>query len=82
MNVSELVNRLNQFDPEMEVRIAIQPTWPLEHAVGDIVDAPSDDPEDFSYEGLEGTGPAVVYIGVGDHIGYLSGLASHELGWR
>lgn len=74
MTVAEMIERLSQFDPEMDVRIAAQPAWPFEHEVGPIVDAPSD------YEET-GDGPAVVYIGEGYQIGYLPSLAAIELGW-
>lgn len=42
MNVSELIEALSQFDGDLEVRLAIQPSWSFEHEISGVVtyDAP------------------------------------------
>ncbi len=67
LTVEELVELLEQFPPEAEVRIAQQPSWPFEYSVGEVA-APD-----------EGK---VVYIAEGAQLGYLPGEVSSELGWR
>lgn len=39
MTVRELIEELEGFEEDMEVSLAIQPNYPFEHSVGDIVDA-------------------------------------------
>jgi len=39
MTVQDLIQELEQFDPDAEVRLAIQPEWPFEHAVGGVASA-------------------------------------------
>lgn len=39
MNVAELIERLQEMDPEAEVRIATQPNWPLQAALAGVVSA-------------------------------------------
>jgi hypothetical protein len=36
MNVSELIGMLQGFDPNLEVRLAIQPRYPLELSIGKV----------------------------------------------
>ncbi len=36
MTVEELIEKLEQFDLDAEVRIASQPAWPMQHAVADV----------------------------------------------
>lgn len=38
MIVADLIRTLQDMDPEAEVRIATQPTYPLTHAIGDVVE--------------------------------------------
>jgi hypothetical protein len=37
MNVEELIERLNEFDPAAPVRFASQPNWPLEYDIDNVV---------------------------------------------
>jgi hypothetical protein len=37
MTVEELMEQLEQMPPDAEVRLAIQPAWPLTKLVGDVV---------------------------------------------
>jgi len=58
MTVFELIRTLQDMDPEAEVRIAIQPSYPMTYAIGDVVE-------------LEGVGedsvpcPGTVYLAEG-----------------
>lgn len=36
MTVEELIEMLEQFDPEAEVRIASQPSWPMEYELSGV----------------------------------------------
>ncbi len=75
MNVSELLEMLQGFDPDLEVRLAIQPSYPLELSIGKVTllseigrDGAEDD-EDVE----EGDAPSredYVMLLEGGHIGY------------
>lgn len=83
MTVQELIDALSQMNPDAEVRIAHQPSWPFELSVGRVVSAEDafEAPED------DGDGPEelpnleVVWIGEGSQIGYLPGAVKTALGW-
>lgn len=47
MNVGELKRLLENLDDEMEVRIAHQPSWPLQYTVSDLVECAVFDEEDL-----------------------------------
>jgi hypothetical protein len=36
MTVRDLVRLLEDFDPDAEVRLAVQPSWPLRHNVAGV----------------------------------------------
>lgn len=36
--VGELIAVLQSYDADAEIRLAIQPRWPMEHMVGEIID--------------------------------------------
>ncbi|MFC6886087.1 MULTISPECIES: hypothetical protein [Actinomadura] len=38
ITVGDLIQALQRFDPELEVRLAIQPRLPQEHAVGEVAE--------------------------------------------
>lgn len=70
MTVQELMELLEGMDPDAEVRMAIQPSWPFEHDVEDAVEVyVSEDSE------------PVVYLAEGTQLGYLPGDAAEGLGW-
>ena len=48
MRVQDLIEALQGMDPDAEVRIASQPSWPFEHRCNDVVevDLGQPDPED------------------------------------
>jgi hypothetical protein len=82
MTVQELIDALSQMNPNAEVRIAHQPSWPFELSVGSVVSAedaladPDDEDEPEELPNLE-----VVWIGEGSQIGYLPGAVKSALGW-
>ena len=47
MRVQELIDELESFDGEAEVRFLAQPSWPFEYTIAAVVEA-SDRPEDLS----------------------------------
>ncbi len=73
MTVEELMELLEQFPPEAEVRIAQQPSWPFEYSIHDVAAVPEDD--DTKCEDV------VVYIVEGQQLGYLPGDITQEIGW-
>lgn len=78
MTVEELMHFLEQFDPDTEVRLAIQPRYPLEYSITSaeevVIDmATEDNPDAPSIH--------VIYLTEGHQIGYLPGQAAEQLGW-
>ena len=47
MTVQELIDELESFDGEAEVRFLAQPSWPFEYTIAAVVEA-SDRPDDLS----------------------------------
>jgi hypothetical protein len=43
MTVSELMEQLEDMNPDAEVRLAIQPSWPLQFNLRGVVDSADDD---------------------------------------
>ncbi|APU15281.1 MULTISPECIES: hypothetical protein [Actinoalloteichus] len=77
LTVGMLIDQLTAFDPEASVRLAFQPAWPLEYDVERVTGShtpPGDDDLDDA--------PGVVWIGQGDHIGYLPETATDAMGWQ
>lgn len=80
MNVAELIDRLSEYDPNTEVRLATQPNYPFEYSIGNVV-------SDYVLHYNDGdndeivNGRDVVYIAEGEQIGYLNGNAIDWLGW-
>lgn len=69
MTVLELIEELGFLNPDAEVRLATQPSWPLEHNIRGIVEVEDEEER------------LVVYLGEGRQIGYLPGEAADALGW-
>lgn len=70
MTLNELIERLQEIheqnpDADPEIRLASQPSWPMQHGVGAIE------------LGADG----VVYIAEGDQDGYLTQAGSQAVGW-
>ena len=70
MTVQDLLEILEDCEPEDEVRFASQPRWPFEYSVyeAEIVENEDDD-------------GAVVYLVEGNQIGYLPGRVRERIGW-
>ena len=71
MLISELIERLQDIQadhPDAEVRLAMQPSWPFEYSIHQVVTV-----EDL--EDPEGEEAPVVYISEGAQLGYLPGAA-------
>jgi hypothetical protein len=68
MKVRQLIDLLSEYSPEAEVRLAIQPRYPLEAHVAGVVG----ESEIREHEGKEfgGDEPEVVFLLEGAQIGY------------
>lgn len=69
MKVHELIDQLQEMDPEREVMIAHQPSWPLAETVAGVVAEGGEDAEAES----------VVWVVAGGHHEELSPYAPHEV---
>ena len=74
MKVRELIEELECYPDDLEVKLAQQPNWPFQYSIGDVVEAKLDD-EDPS------KGNAV-FIGECEQEEYLPYSASCALGWK
>ena len=70
MTIAELMEALQGCDPDAEVRLAHQPSWPLEYALREVAEVLVDH-----------DGPAVVYLVEGAQLGYLPEEAADTIGW-
>jgi hypothetical protein len=75
--VGELIAALDRYDPTTPVRLATQPGYPMEHTLGQVVCTP----DDAEGDGTPRTDPPVVWLGEGQQVGNLPGLARNALGW-
>jgi hypothetical protein len=72
VKVSELLEALSEFPEDAEVRLASQPSWPMDFRLDGPTGVQHDDETDA----------AVVYLTEAEHVGYLPGFVARELGWR
>lgn len=70
MTVEELIAELERLPADAEVRLAMQPAWPFEYAIGAVTEPVP----------LKGEGEAV-YLTEGRQLGYLPEEAAAEIGW-
>jgi hypothetical protein len=70
MKVRDLIEYLENFDEEAEVRLAMQPSWPFEYSIGEVEEVE-----------LEDEGKTVVYISENRQLGYLPGEVKEILMW-
>lgn len=68
MTVGDLLELLEGYDEDTKVRIATQPSWPLEHSLG--------------HEGAYDDDAKVLYLAEGQQLGYVPGHVAEQLGWR
>ena len=83
MTVGELVEVLERMREDVEVRLAMQPAWPMQHTIHDVllVEAGEYEHEDAYAEEVE---EDVVYLVDGGQMyeaPYLPGVASSKIGW-
>ena len=86
MNVKDLINLLENYDDDTEVRIAQQPSWPFEYSITDaaLVDlaAPFSEEGESDEEYDPNAEPKyVIYLVEGNQLGYLPGIAKNAIGW-
>ena len=72
--VSELIEFLEQFDGDVEVRFASQPQWAFEYSV----ELSEQDPIEVKDDGRK---TQAVYLAEGRQIGYLPHKAAVAVGW-
>ncbi len=77
MRVIELLEALAEMPEDAEVRLASQPSWPMEFRL----DGPTFVDEEHGHDDGDTDGP-VVYLTEAEHVGYLPGFVARELGWR
>lgn len=81
MTKEKLLELIEQYPDDCEIRFASQPAWPFEYSIEDIHFQKSDnDIGDDMDTDTESTG--IIYLVEGRQIGYLPGNVSKELGWR
>lgn len=82
MIVYELKMLLEDLDEDAEVRLAMQPSWPMEYTIGDVVLVEETPLHELDEHEVDDYTPGIVYISEGDQLGYLPSQVSEELGWR
>jgi hypothetical protein len=89
MTIKELIDTLTEMvesgtPDDTEVRLAQQPRWAFEYEIGRVTEVNLNEPDPDDDEEADGTDEDryVVYIGEGSQLGYLSGIAARELGWK
>lgn len=75
MTVQELIDELEMMDPNAEVRLAMQPSWPFEYSIDQIAEVSVVNKFDEEVE------KKVLYLSEGSQLGYLPGHVGEELGW-
>ena len=76
MTKGELLDALQEMDPDTEIRFASQPSWPFEYSIHDIVIVDDEPEQDDCEESTQ-----IVYLVEGRQIGYLPHEAKEEIGW-
>lgn len=71
MTVRELIGVLEEQDPDAEVRLMIQPSWPFEHAIAGVwtPDEPNPYDDESGFLPADTDGP-VVYLTEGRQLAY------------
>jgi hypothetical protein len=78
MTIEDLIAILEELPGDAEVRLAMQPGWPLAYAIGGVSEAL---PPDAHEAGRCSAGRRIVYISEGANLGYLPEAAARALGW-
>jgi len=89
MTVRELMERLDEFDPDSEVRIASQPSWPFEYSISEVVPVIEDElvDEEDAEEAIKEIPDFpkkddIIYLVEGNQLGYLPGYVCRAIGWK
>jgi hypothetical protein len=89
MTVGELMERLEQLDPDSEVRWAAQPSWPFEYSISDVIPITEDElvdeedaEENMDYIPESPKKDDIVYLVEGTQLGYLPSHVCREIGWK
>jgi hypothetical protein len=75
--VGDAIAALSAYDPATPLRIAVQPGYPMEHHLAQVVCTP----DDAEGTGTPPTDSPVVWLGVGEQVGHLPASAADTLGW-
>ncbi|USX56421.1 hypothetical protein [Lentzea sp. HUAS12] len=75
--VGDLIAALSGYDPHTPLRIAVQPNYPMAHHLAQVVSTPTAAHGILPQDAMSG----VVWLGTGEQVGYLPGLAARALGW-
>ena len=70
LTVADLIEFLEDCNPDAEVRLAMQPRWPFEYSI-----------DGFSLMESETDDGPVVYLPEGQQLNYLPGNVQEDLGW-
>lgn len=81
MIVYELKMLLEDLDEDAEVRLAMQPSWPMEYTIGDVVLVEENSSRPMSEYEADEHEPGIVYISEGNQLGYLPQRVTEDLGW-
>lgn len=76
MKVADLLEILEDANPEAEIRFAAQPSWPMEYTVRDAIVYNEQDGQDINPESAD-----FIYLVEGRQLGYLPGDIKAEAGW-
>ena len=71
MTTSDLINLLESVDPDTEVRLAMQPSWPFEYSIGEVIEI---NPKNIPKK-------SIIYLSEERQIGYLPKEVQKEIGW-
>ncbi len=71
MTVGDLLDLMDGYDEEVEVRFATQPSYPLEYEIGGADSVM-----------LDGNGTEILYLIEGNQLGYLPSKVTEAIGWR
>lgn len=75
--VGDVIAALSGYDPTTPLRIATQPGHPMAHHLARVVCTP----DDAEGDGTPPADPPMVWLGIGEHVGYLPAPAADALGW-
>jgi hypothetical protein len=82
--IDELQDYATEHGDDIEVRLAQQPRWAFEYAIGALAVVRTDDEEEDDDDAPVDTSDdaePILYIGEGSQLGYLPGHAARALGW-